>query len=54
MLAPAKLQFEIQEFVNGVAGMPVTLYEGTISSLPGACMVVTASSILMERCGRSA
>ena len=43
--APAKLQFEIQEFVNGVAGMPVTLYDGAIASVPGACMVVAARSI---------
>jgi len=42
---PAKLQFEIQEFVNGVAGMPITLYDGQIASLPGACTVVAASSI---------
>lgn len=44
-IAPAKLQFEIQEFVNGVAGMPVTLYDGQIESLPGACTVIAASSI---------
>ncbi len=44
-LAPAQLLFEIQEFVNGVAGMPVTLYDGSIASVPGACMVVAASSI---------
>ncbi len=44
-IAPGKLQFEIQEYVNGVAGMPVTLYEGSVSNLPGACMVVAASSI---------
>ncbi|MGA7858130.1 MAG: hypothetical protein WCA11_09410, partial [Terracidiphilus sp.] len=43
--APARLQFEIQEYVNGVAGMPVTLYDGSIASLPAACMVVAASSI---------
>ena len=43
--APAKLLFEIQEFVNGVAGMPITLYDGQIASLPGACTVVAASSI---------
>ena len=43
--APAKLTFEIQEFVNGVAGMPVTLYEASIDSLPGSCSVVAASSI---------
>jgi hypothetical protein len=42
---PAKLQFEIQEFVNGVAGMPITLYDGQIAGLPGACTVVAASSI---------
>jgi hypothetical protein len=43
--APAKLQFEIQEYVNGVAGMPVTLFDGSVATLPGACMVVAASSI---------
>jgi hypothetical protein len=36
---------EIQEFVNGVAGMPITLYDGGIASLPYACFVVAASSI---------
>jgi hypothetical protein len=40
-----KLQLEIQEFVNGVAGMPVTLYDGGINNLPAACTVVAASSI---------
>jgi hypothetical protein len=44
-LRPAKLQMEIQEFVNGVAGMPVTLYDGDIASLPSACTVVAASSM---------
>jgi len=47
--APADLQFEIQEFVNGVAGMPVTLYEGRISDLPAICAVVAANSISL--CG---
>lgn len=42
--APAKLLFEIQEFVNGVAGMPVTLYDGAIPSLPAACTLAAASS----------
>ncbi len=42
--APAKLLFEIQEFVNGVAGMPVTLYDGAIASLPAACTLAAASS----------
>jgi hypothetical protein len=44
-LCSAKVQLEIQEFVNGVGGMPVTLYDGAIASLPPACMVVAASSI---------
>lgn len=45
ILAPAKIQMEIQEFVNGVGAMPVTLYDGGISSLPGFCTAVPASSI---------
>ena len=36
---------EIQQFVNGVGGTPVTLYDGAMASLPGACNVVAASSI---------
>jgi hypothetical protein len=36
---------EIQEFVDGVGGIPVTLYDGAITSLPTACMVVAASTI---------
>ena len=44
-LTPAKLLFEIQEFVNGVAGMPVTLYDGSVASVPGACKVVAVSSV---------
>jgi len=43
--APADLHFEIQEFVNGVAGMPVTLYEDRIADTPSTCRVVAASSI---------
>jgi hypothetical protein len=43
--APGYVQMEIQQFVNGVGGMPVTLYDGAIASLPGACTVVAASSI---------
>ena len=45
ILSAGKLQLEIQEFVNGVGGTPVTLYDGAINSLPGSCMVVAASSI---------
>jgi hypothetical protein len=43
--APGNVQVEIQQFMNGVGGMPVTLYDGAITSLPGACNVVAASSI---------
>jgi hypothetical protein len=43
--APANLHLEIQPFAGGVGGMPVTLYDGAIASLPGACNVVAASSI---------
>jgi hypothetical protein len=44
-ISPAKVQLEIQEFVDGVGGIPLTLYDGAIASLPSACMVVAASSI---------
>jgi hypothetical protein len=44
-LSPGKLQLEVQEFVNGVGGMPVTLYDGAVASLPGICQVVAASSL---------
>lgn len=43
--SPAQLLFEIQEFVNGVAGMPVILYDGAIANAPDACWVVAASSL---------
>ena len=43
--APGNVQMEIQQFVNGVGGTPVTLYDGAIASLPTACNVVAASSI---------
>ena len=44
-VASAKVQMEIQEYVNGVGGMPVTLYDGSLASLPGTCTVVAASSL---------
>lgn len=44
-LSPGKLQLEIQEFVNGVGAMPVTLYDGAIANVPGTCTVVAASSL---------
>jgi len=43
--AAGKIQMEIQQFVNGVGGMPVMLYDGAITSLPTACNVVASSSI---------
>jgi hypothetical protein len=43
--APGNVQMEIQQFVNGVGGTPVTLYDGAITSLPAACNVAAASSI---------
>jgi hypothetical protein len=45
--APGNIQMEIQEFVNGVGGMPVTLYDGAVASLPAACNVLAASCIDM-------
>ncbi len=45
LIAPGRIQMEIQEFVNGVAATPVTLYDGAVTYLPGICMVVPASSI---------
>jgi hypothetical protein len=44
-VCPAMIQMEIQEFINGVGGMPVTLYDGGVSSQPPACFLVAASSI---------
>lgn len=43
-LASAKVEMEIQEYVDGVGGTPVTLYDGTLASLPGTCTIVAASS----------
>lgn len=46
-IASGKLLFEIQPCVNGVAGMPVTLYDGSVGNLPRTCTVVAASLISM-------
>ncbi len=43
--SPARLQMEVQEFVAGVGGTPVTLYDGSLSSMPATGMLVAASSI---------
>jgi hypothetical protein len=45
--APGKLLFEIQEYVNGVAGMPVILYDGSVACLPPTCSVAAASLTTM-------
>jgi hypothetical protein len=45
ILSPGKVQIELQEFVNGVGAVPTTLYDGSITNLPGTCTVVAASSI---------
>ncbi len=45
--APARLLFEIQEYVNGVAAMPVKVYDGSITSLPQTCSLAAVSSINM-------
>ncbi len=42
--APGKIQMEVQPFVDGVAGMPVTLYDGALADLPFTCNLVAASS----------
>ncbi len=47
VLAPGKIQMEIQEFVNGVGATPVTLYDGGVASLPGTCTLAPVSSINM-------
>ncbi len=44
-VAPGKIQIEIQEFVDGVGGTPITLYDGAVTYLPGVCFVAPASSI---------
>jgi hypothetical protein len=45
--APGKLLFEIQEVVNGVAGMPVILYDGSVAALPQTGSAVAASLTTM-------
>jgi hypothetical protein len=40
-----KIQMEVQGFVDGVGGTPVTLYDGAIANLPGSSLVVAVSSL---------
>ena len=42
---PARLQFDIQECIDGVASMPVTLYDGSAANLPPTCDLIAASCI---------
>lgn len=51
--APAHVHFDLQEFVNGVAGMPVTLYDGSMVSAPTTCTVLAASSLSLKGSIRS-
>jgi hypothetical protein len=45
IIAPGKIQMEIQEFANGIGATPVILYDGVVTNLAGSCMVVPASSV---------
>jgi len=47
VIAPGKIQMEVQEFVNGVGATPVILYDGGTTNLPGTCTFVPVSSINM-------
>jgi hypothetical protein len=48
VVSAAQLLFEAQPCVNGVLGMPVTLYDGTVHDLPAACTVMAASSLNLQ------
>jgi hypothetical protein len=43
VIAPGKIQMEVQEFVNGVGATPVTLYDGAVTYLPGRALVPVSS-----------
>lgn len=45
--ASAALLFEVEEIVDGVAGVPFVLYDGTVGELPDACWVVAVSALHM-------
>jgi hypothetical protein len=45
VLSPGRIQMELQEFVNGVGSVPVTLYDGTLNNLPVACTIAAVSSL---------
>jgi hypothetical protein len=45
ILSPGRVQIELQEFVNGVGAVPMTLYDGSVANLPVTCTIVAASSL---------
>ena len=45
VVAAGRAVLEIEEFVDGVGGTPVTLYDGAVGALPGALVVTAASSV---------
>ena len=45
ILSSANFLLEIQEFTDGVGGVPLILYDGAVTSVAGACKIVAASSI---------
>jgi len=45
VVAQGRVLMEAQEFVDGVAGMPVVLYDGAVGYLPGTFTVAAASSL---------
>jgi len=45
VLAQGRVQMEIQQFVDGVGGTPVVLYDGALPYVPGVYTVVAANSL---------
>jgi hypothetical protein len=45
VVAAGNVLMDVQEFVDGVAGVPVVLYDGALPYLPGSFTVVAASSV---------
>ena len=45
LLAQGRVQMEIQQFVDGVGGTPVVLYDGALPYVPGMYLVVAANSL---------
>jgi hypothetical protein len=45
VVASGNVLMEVQEFVDGVAGTPVVLYDGVVGFIPGSYTVAAASSV---------